>query len=270
MLVACGQSTINNQQSTTIKTHTALPKAHKYRSLLAVDGLELPVDITLERRRDTRFSITAKRVSLRMPLGVSGDAVRRQLGELQSWVDEQFRQKPALRAAFAGKTYRTGDVLTVGSRRYVLEVEVEERATHTARLVGNTISIQLSRRAGAIHQAKSIKTLLSRVVATDFYPEIAQRIHEWNRRTVNQPIKNIYLKYNFSNWGSCSSQGNVNLSTRLLFAPPEVQDYVIVHELAHLVELNHSDRFWAIVERFFPNYREQEKWLKTNRALCDF
>jgi predicted metal-dependent hydrolase len=62
----------------------------------------------------------------------------------------------------------------------------------------------------------------------------------------------------------------VNLSTRLLFAPRFVQDYVILHELAHLIEMNHSDRFWALVERYMPNYPEAEKWLKVNRAKCDF
>jgi predicted metal-dependent hydrolase len=228
------------------------------------------VEITLERRRDTRFSITAKRISLRMPIGVSADAMRRQLGDLQTWVDEQFRRKPALREAFVGKTYRSGDVLQVGRRQYVLDIEVEDRATHTARLVGNAISIRLARRAGPSHQAQSIRTLLSRVVAGDFMPEISRRVHEWNRRTFNHAIKGVALKDNQSNWGSCSAQGNVNLSTRLLFAPDEVQDYVILHELAHLVELNHSERFWALVERYMPDYREKERWLKTNRGLCDF
>ncbi|HRI62460.1 MAG TPA: M48 family metallopeptidase, partial [Saprospiraceae bacterium] len=83
-------------------------------------------------------------------------------------------------------------------------------------------------------------------------------------------IKSVNLKYNHSNWGSCSAHNNVNLSTRLLFAPQDVQDYVILHELAHLVELNHSDRFWSLVQGYMPDYREKEKWLKLNRSKCDF
>ncbi|MDV7393186.1 M48 family metallopeptidase, partial [Arthrospira platensis SPKY1] len=77
-------------------------------------------------------------------------------------------------------------------------------------------------------------------------------------------------KYNSSNWGSCSSGRNINLSTRLLFAPPAVQDYVIIHELAHLVELNHSDRFWKLVSEIMPDYEEKEKWLKEYGHLCEF
>jgi predicted metal-dependent hydrolase len=108
------------------------------------------------------------------------------------------------------------------------------------------------------------------VVAGDYYPEIHRRVLDWNDRTFRQHVKSVNLKYNHTNWGSCSSHSNVNLSTRLLFAPVEVQDYVILHELAHLVELNHSDRFWSLVAMHMPDYEEKEKWLKVNRAVCDF
>ncbi|MCB0682671.1 MAG: M48 family metallopeptidase, partial [Saprospiraceae bacterium] len=63
---------------------------------------------------------------------------------------------------------------------------------------------------------------------------------------------------------------NINLSTRLLFAPPKVIDYVIIHELAHLVEMNHSRRFWDLVAAAMPDYEEQEKWLKKFGHRCDF
>ncbi|MEO6038110.1 MAG: SprT family zinc-dependent metalloprotease [Saprospiraceae bacterium] len=242
----------------------------KYSALIHADGLELPVEISLERRRDTRFGVTGKRITLRMPVGVQPDFIHLQLKELQRWVGRVFMEKPALRAAFAGKNYATGDVLLVGKRQYRLEVQVQERATHTARLIGDTISIQLAAKATDAQRNRSIKTLLSRVVAGDFQAEIKRRVYDWNDRTFRRPIKSINLKYNSSNWGSCSAHNNVNLSTRLLFAPEEVQDYVILHELAHLVELNHSDRFWALVEQYMPDYQEKEKWLKVNRSKCDF
>ncbi len=242
----------------------------KYGAFIQAGGLELPVEISLERRHDTRFGVTGKRITLRMPLGVAPDFMHKQLMELQTWVGRVFVEKPALREAFVGKDYRTGDIITVGKRQYRLEVQVLERATHTARLVDDTINIQLAAKATDAHRNKSIKTLLSRVVAGDFQAEISRRVHDWNDRTFRRPIKSINLKYNHTNWGSCSAHSNVNLSTRLLFAPEEVQDYVILHELAHLVELNHSDRFWALVAQYMPDYQEKEKWLKENRSKCDF
>ena len=62
-------------------------------------------------------------------------------------------------------------------------------------------------------------------------------------------------------WGSCSSKGNINLSWRLIFFPMEVIDYVVVHELAHLTELNHSPRFWSRVEEILPDHRQRKKEL---------
>lgn len=65
-------------------------------------------------------------------------------------------------------------------------------------------------------------------------------------------------------WGSCSSKGNLNFNWRLILAPEEVLDYVVVHELAHRLEMNHSPRFWAVVESVLPDYRKRRGWLKQN------
>ena len=64
-------------------------------------------------------------------------------------------------------------------------------------------------------------------------------------------------------FGSCSSQGNISYSFRLMKYPDEAIDYVVVHELAHLIELNHSNRFWAIVASVFPDYKKRKKLLKS-------
>ena len=65
-------------------------------------------------------------------------------------------------------------------------------------------------------------------------------------------------------WGSCTSRKNINFSWRLIALPEEVIRYVVIHELAHLVELNHSKKFWNVVENLLPEYKLYEKWLKKN------
>ena len=97
-----------------------------------------------------------------------------------------------------------------------------------------------------------------------------KEVHFNNTKYFQEEINTIRFKNNQSNWGSCSSKKNLNFSTRLLFAPQEAIDYVIVHELAHLKELNHSPKFWKIVADVMPNYKEQEAWLKANGHLCQF
>ncbi len=73
---------------------------------------------------------------------------------------------------------------------------------------------------------------------------------------------NITIRMQKSRWGSCSGKGNLNFNCLLMRAPDEITEYVVVHELCHRKEMNHSDRFWAEVEKILPDYKERRKWLK--------
>ena len=70
-----------------------------------------------------------------------------------------------------------------------------------------------------------------------------------------------------SRWGSCSAAGTISLNWRLLQTPDLVRDYIIHHEMAHLREMNHSDRFWSLVGETFPAWREAERWIRRNSSL---
>ena len=74
----------------------------------------------------------------------------------------------------------------------------------------------------------------------------------------------ITIRSQKTRWGSCSSKGNLNFNCLLLLAPPEVLDYVVVHELCHRKQMNHSPRFWAEVGRVLPDYKIRVRWLKEN------
>lgn len=80
---------------------------------------------------------------------------------------------------------------------------------------------------------------------------------------LGRSFRAISLRDTRSRWGSCTSDGRLMFSWRLAMAPPEVLDYVAAHEVAHLAHMDHSPRFWAVVERLFPGHAAQRKWLKT-------
>ena len=76
----------------------------------------------------------------------------------------------------------------------------------------------------------------------------------------------ITIRNQRTRWGSCSSKGNLNFNCLLMLVPPRVMDYVVVHELCHLKQMNHSKAFWLLVENVLPDYKESRKWLKENGA----
>ncbi len=81
---------------------------------------------------------------------------------------------------------------------------------------------------------------------------------------------NITIRNQRSRWGSCSGKGNLNFNCLLMLTPAHVIDYVVVHELCHRLEMNHSPRFWAQVERVLPDYRRSQQWLKAHeKELID-
>jgi predicted metal-dependent hydrolase len=96
--------------------------------------------------------------------------------------------------------------------------------------------------------------------------ELPARVFEL--ATLHQlPFRRVSVRNQRSRWGSCSRRGTISLNWRLVQTPPSVRDYIILHELAHLKEMNHSRRFWREVERLCPDFALAERWLKQHREL---
>ena len=81
---------------------------------------------------------------------------------------------------------------------------------------------------------------------------------------VGVDYENITIRNQKTRWGSCSSKGNLNFNCRLMLAPEKVRDYVVIHELCHRLQMNHSKQFWNEVERVMPDYKVWRKWLHDN------
>lgn len=90
---------------------------------------------------------------------------------------------------------------------------------------------------------------------------IPERV-EYFAKVIGVTYGKITIRNQKTRWGSCSSKGNLNFNCLLMLAPPEVLDYVVVHELCHRKQMNHSKAFWLEVEKVIPDYKEARKWLE--------
>jgi predicted metal-dependent hydrolase len=89
-----------------------------------------------------------------------------------------------------------------------------------------------------------------------------QKVAELNAAHYGFGYKSVRVKQMKTQWGSCSAKRNLNFNYKILFLPPELQDYLLVHELCHLKEMNHSPRFWRLVEKAVPDYLRLRKELR--------
>jgi Predicted metal-dependent hydrolase len=114
-----------------------------------------------------------------------------------------------------------------------------------------------------------IKENLKRFYKKNTEDYLEQKI-EYYEKVVGVKSVDFKVKDQKTRWGSCSSKGNLNFNFRLSMAPDYVFDYIIVHELCHLKEMNHSKRFWALVKCYYPEYNKANIWLKNNSRKLMF
>lgn len=111
------------------------------------------------------------------------------------------------------------------------------------------------------HVGRRLRDFLAREARRD----LAEAIERYAPRLGQRPTR-ITLRDTRSRWGSCTARGELNFSWRLILAPPMVLDYLVAHEMAHLREMNHSDRFWVLLRDLCPDVDAAEAWLKRHGA----
>lgn len=107
------------------------------------------------------------------------------------------------------------------------------------------------------HAGRRIADYLKKIARADLDRLVAHHAAQSGKR-----YKDVTLKDTRSRWGSCSTAGNLNFSWRIAMAPPDVIDYLAAHEVAHLTEMNHGPKFWALCKRLCPHMEESKAWLK--------
>ena len=238
---------------------------------ITVGEKQFNVFVYLEQRSDCRASIGQKGIHIRLSKYMAEHERFDQEMQLLDWAKKYIAKNGWHERPPLYRKYHDGDTIKVMGKEFTVRIRyVPNKNASNGNLKNGIIHLQISEGMSAKQEQKHLSYLVSRLIGNEFQPIIAQRVQVLNDMHFKKPIKKLRLRDNISNWGSCSWDGSINISVRLLFAPPEVIDYILIHELAHLVEHNHSDRFWAQVERAMPGYRLAEDWLHKHGDQCIF
>ena len=190
---------------------------------------------------------------VRAPLRTPQAHIEAVLAEKEEWIREKQEHNRKLWNAQAPRTFNGGEEFLFLGKSYRLAiVEGQKQA--------------LEFREGFYLRRSAIK--LASATFEKWYREQARQIFTervgFFARRHGFRYRSIRISGARTRWGSCGAKGTLNFSWRLAMAPLEVIDYVVMHELAHLEEKNHSRKYWARVERMMPDYKLRRQWLKKN------
>ncbi|MGI4812936.1 MAG: M48 family metallopeptidase [Janthinobacterium lividum] len=234
---------------------------------LATDGRAQTLRYQLRRssRRSIGFVIDGDGLTITAPRWLGIAEIESAIVGKRRWIVDKLRewQARAAQPAVAPFAWRDGATLPWLGQAITLKVGNKPGATHFDALA-RTLTLGPPRQHGAASDADPGPWLRKRTLdwlRADARRCFGQRIALYAPRLGVQ-CKTLALSSATTRWGSCSSRGNIRLNWRLIHFSPTVIDYVVVHELAHLREMNHSPRFWQIVASIFPDYARIRAELK--------
>jgi len=177
-----------------------------------------------------------------------------------AWVVEKQRGFEQYRESVPDRSFEAGETFPLlGTERELL---IEPARSHSV----SEDSILL--RKSTVEQS-TVKQVLENVYRRQARKHFTERADCYSGR-MGVEYEKIEIRNQRTKWGSCSTTGTISLNWRLIMAPPEIVDYVIVHELAHLQEPNHSSDFWSLVAEYDPDYEAHSDWLTENSSRLIF
>lgn len=214
------------------------------------------MDIKIVYSNRRTISLTVNRmgeVILRAPKRISQSSLQKFVQRHQDWILKRHAE-----AKLKQKKFVEGELFWYLGKQYpLLILEAPKR-----RLLFENAQFFISRQQ--LHKARNLFLDWYKNQALEVLPD---RVNHYASAMGLSP-KKVSIRKAETRWGSCSRAGNINFSSRLVMAPREIIDSVVVHELAHLAHHNHSKSFYQLVEKFYPNYKAAKKWLnKFGRQL---
>ncbi len=179
--------------------------------------------------------------------------------QFEDWLEEKIQQEGVWEGPVV-RQFASGSTILLRGEPHVLEITGLPSGRKRSRITveGGIITMELPPE-GVLQPLPALIKYLKKEAKSVFQ----ERVAVWSEITGLVP-RRILVGERISRWGSCSSRGTLSFCYRLILAPPEVLDAIVVHELCHLRHQNHGQQFWALVNRYIPEYEKVRLWLQEN------
>lgn len=211
---------------------------------------------THKRARNIKISIkNSKVVTVTSPPLTPRFVINRFLNQSQGWIDSKMAQ---LESQKSSETVSKTEVMLFG-KKYQLVNEYDDKQPIGVVIKGSKVYVNQISRTSSMSQ-------LTRFLKSTAKHYILERTEKLAQK-MSLKFNKVSLKQQSTRWGSCSSKKNLNFNWRLIHFEPKIIDYVIIHEIAHLRHMNHSSKFWQLVEKFDSEYRKHRLFLKRQSGM---
>ena len=187
------------------------------------------------------------------------DVIREKAGWIIKKVDEVKKKNSNI----VQREYVNGEKLLYLGKEYTLEVVERSSNRAEVRMQDDKIIVYITHGLLGEQRKQTIKKILEKWYRKRFSEIVNEKTEQYSVK-LNVTPRKVFIKDQKTRWGSCSVKGNVNFNWRLVMAPVEIIDYVVIHELCHLKVMNHSKTFWALVESMLPSFKDNRRWLKNS------
>jgi len=230
-------------------------------------------DVTVirsSRRKTATIKVDLEGVSVRIPADLPLARIEKLVAEKTAWIERKLAEAERKQRGIAGQLEQSS-TLADGSRIMVQgqHLPLKLIASDQMKVVQSSDRLEVYADADLIADKEQLRALVEQWLYRRAVEELNFCVNVYKQRVGATPSR-IQIKDYRARWGSCKPDGSIQLNWRLIHAPMHIMDYVVVHELCHLLEMNHSKHFWSEVERVEPQYKMKRQWLKDNGWQLSF
>ncbi len=230
-----------------------------------IDNYKLIYEIEKKNVKRITLKINSEgNVKIVIPMRVSKESAEKIIEDKKEWILDKLQKINEKKDIIKEKELKSGEELFFMGKKYILKITESDKKECVN--IKNDEEIEIYIKNENSGDENKIKKIIMEWYMEELKILLKEKVEKYSK-LINKYPKSVTIKKLKSSWGICSFYGDISINWRIIMAPEEVIDYLIVHELCHLVHHNHSKKYWELVESIIENHKEKRKWLKENGLI---